>query len=375
MSNNNQSWTSVDDFFFYFLMFVFLGIPFIFFFFWFNQHDLCLSAILYFFHTQIKILSFFTSSLASLDQQLYFIDYNKVTLHHVWSIQEMIGYYYRYPVLIVILISGFFCFHKTLTILFKRKFNLRKFMQEQAKNFPISATFSKKEMPLCRIDLARPLMNDPALKLDEWVNRYATSSGQFDEEKAKAELILQLGERWNGVEKASPLIRILYTVFALHLNNQSSQARKLLERFSQEVSNENIPASSPHKIPENVLKQADDLQKEIKNIKRLTDITACHAWSNTALMSLLYESRKQSGVFPPSFFVAIKLIDRKLWYALHSLGFPGKNFSKKNHPNPYIEAAGARAHWEREVFVKKPLASPQFSIVIKTILNLLHVSG
>lgn len=367
MSNYNQSWTSIDDFFFYFLLFAFIILPCLFFCFWFVQHDICVIGIIYFFHFQIKVLSFFTSTLAYVDHQLYIIDISKITLYHIWSIQEIIGYYYRFPVLILTIIAGLLSLNKTISIIFRRKINLQKFMQIQAKNFPILNAFSKNKMTLCHIDPTKPLINDPALKLDEWINTYATSFNQFDIEKAKAELVLQLGERWNGVEKASPIIRVLYTAFSLHLNNKSNDAQKLLKKLAQEVSDENIPITSSHKVPENIIVLADDLRKKIKNLEKSKTITDRHAWSNTALMSLLDESRKQSGVLPPSFFLVIKLIDRRMWYALHSLGFPGKNFRRKNHPNPCIEAAGARAHWEKEIFTKKALVVPQISIVLETI--------
>ena len=60
-------------------------------------------------------------------------------------------------------------------------------------------------------------------------------------------------------------------------------------------------------------------------------------------MGLLNEARLKSGVLAPAQFVWLKLVDRRLWYALHSLGFETEGSGRYLHPNPRIEAAGARA--------------------------------
>ncbi|MBV1835470.1 secretion/conjugation apparatus DotM-related subunit, partial [Novacetimonas pomaceti] len=70
------------------------------------------------------------------------------------------------------------------------------------------------------------------------------------------------------------------------------------------------------------------------------------------------EARRQAGVLAPSSFAIVKLIDRSLWYALHSLGFPAEIPAEDLHPNPRIEAAGARAHWSEERRYQRPIYIP-----------------
>ena len=77
------------------------------------------------------------------------------------------------------------------------------------------------------------------------------------------------------------------------------------------------------------------------------------------LMSLLTLARKKAGVLAPAQFAFLKLVDRPLWYALHSLGFPGGQ-NPAEQPNPRIEAVGARDHWAAECSVGHPLPVPSF---------------
>jgi intracellular multiplication protein IcmP len=52
-------------------------------------------------------------------------------------------------------------------------------------------------------------------------------------------------------------------------------------------------------------------------------------------------------------------VDRRLWYALHSLGFETEGFGRYLHPNPRIEAAGARDHWAAERIAARPILTPE----------------
>ena len=74
-------------------------------------------------------------------------------------------------------------------------------------------------------------------------------------------------------------------------------------------------------------------------------------------MSVLTLARAQAGVLAPAGFNVLKLVDRRLWYALHSLGFPGGQ-NPAEQPNPRIEALGARDHWAAERDAGQPLSIP-----------------
>jgi intracellular multiplication protein IcmP len=89
-------------------------------------------------------------------------------------------------------------------------------------------------------------------------------------------------------------------------------------------------------------------------------IAAGHAYVSTALMALLTASRIKAGVMAPAQFVWLKLVDRNLWYALHSLGYEIEGIGRYIHPNPRVEALGARDHWAAERIAGRPILKPDF---------------
>ena len=83
-----------------------------------------------------------------------------------------------------------------------------------------------------------------------------------------------------------------------------------------------------------------------------------HAYAHTALMELLNTARLRAGVLAPGQFAWLKLVDRPLWYTLHSLGFETEGIGRYLHPNPRVEAIGTRDHWAVERLAGEPVIEP-----------------
>jgi intracellular multiplication protein IcmP len=101
--------------------------------------------------------------------------------------------------------------------------------------------------------------------------------------------------------------------------------------------------------------------------ERVDQITSAHAYTAPALMSLLTAARRRAGVLAPAQFGALKLIDRHLWYGLHSLGVEGDGPGQSSHPNPRVEAAGARDHWAAERAAGRPLVIPSVERAVSAV--------
>ena len=86
-----------------------------------------------------------------------------------------------------------------------------------------------------------------------------------------------------------------------------------------------------------------------------------------AMMELLVEARRRAGVLAPAQFAWLKFVDRHLWYALHSLGYETDGLGRYPHPNPRVEAIGARDHWAAERAAGAPLIEPNLSRAIETL--------
>lgn len=92
-------------------------------------------------------------------------------------------------------------------------------------------------------------------------------------------------------------------------------------------------------------------------------------------MSVLTLAQSQAGVLAPAAFNALKLVDRRLWYALHSLGFPGGQ-NPAEQPNPRVEAVGSRDHWAAERDAGRPLPTPSLAralVVVRKAVD--HAAG
>jgi hypothetical protein len=92
-----------------------------------------------------------------------------------------------------------------------------------------------------------------------------------------------------------------------------------------------------------------------------------HAYTHTALMELLNQARLRGGVLARSQFAWLKLVDRPLWYALHSLGFETEGGGRYCHPNPRVEAVGARDHWAVERLAGEPVIEPNMDRAIEAL--------
>jgi intracellular multiplication protein IcmP len=92
-----------------------------------------------------------------------------------------------------------------------------------------------------------------------------------------------------------------------------------------------------------------------------------HGFTAPALMTVLTQARLRAGVLAPAQFAFLKLVDRRLWYALHSLGFPTDGPSQQPHPNPRVEAIGARDHWATEDTMGMPILTPALDRAVAAI--------
>jgi intracellular multiplication protein IcmP len=72
-------------------------------------------------------------------------------------------------------------------------------------------------------------------------------------------------------------------------------------------------------------------------------------------------------VLAPGQFAWLKLVDRPLWYALHSLGFETEGLGRYLHPNARVEAVGARDDWAVERLIGEPVIEPNMDRAIEAL--------
>jgi intracellular multiplication protein IcmP len=259
---------------------------------------------------------------------------------------------------------------------YKRAFDLDGLIREQAVSFRTSAAFVRRRLRLVPPALAQagqspgePRPADYALAPEEWIARFATGlDGDFDEAAARCALVRQLGPRWRGLQDASPQVRCLFAAFALHLAQRRADALRLLGDLSAGLANsgQDEPEGPDTwlALPASVGAEADAFLSDGELVTPALAIANRHAYAHTALMGLLNQARLRGGVLAPGQFAWLKLVDRPLWYALHSLGFETGGVGRYLHPNPRVEAAGARDHWAIEQLAGEPVIEPNMDRAI-----------
>lgn len=367
-TNARAAWPSNDDYTLFSLLIIAGGLAFASYLLWESRHGQIVAVVADIQHWQMRLIHRFTDSLDAQDRMVRTADYETVTFAQLVTLCDRVGRFFRVPAVLFILGLAASCFLRAAPSRFRRDLDLDGLMREQAKTFRAAAAYVGRDLHLVPIRAAEtepgserdPRPADPALKAAEWVARYAPSAqGEFDEGAARRELARQLGPLWQGMAAAAPHVRVLFAAFALHLAQRREDALDLLGDVAESLPRDGDgPAGPEHALvlPAELAARADQLLRDPELREPASAAAARHAYTATALMGLLTEARLRAGVLAPAQFNALKLIDRRLWYALHSLGFPGDGPGQNVHPNPLVEAAGARDHWAAERAAHGPIA-------------------
>ncbi len=249
--------------------------------------------------------------------------------------------------------------------------HLEGLIREQAACFPVTAAYVGRALRLVPpSDNVRPA--DYALTPDEWLQRFAFDRrGQFDAARATSAFAAQLGPRWTGPGAAPPAARFLFAVLGLHLAQHREEALALVGAASVALGSIRddleFGPERPLQLPDPLVAQADVLLTDPVAFEEASVVAAGHAYTATALMGLLNAARRRAGVLAPAQFAWLKLVDRPLWYALHSLGYESEGIGRYLHPNPRVEAAGARDHWAVEQIAGRPVVRPSVERAVEAI--------
>jgi intracellular multiplication protein IcmP len=372
VQGNRAAWPSNDDFSFLSLAVVVIGLAFFGWIGWTNYHAEISGVVADVAHWQIGLIRHFTPKLDDLDQTIAVANLDAVSFPEILNVLNVIGQCLRIPVIAVILVLAALCFTRAAPSRFTRNLDLDRLVQEQARSFRWTAAFARRNLRLVPLqpDNLRP--SDPALHAHEWAARFATDAhGAYDPDAATRAFTVQLGPVWCGIDQAAAHVRVLVAVFVLHLDQQHGEAQALLGVLAEALPpggrKETAGPTRPYDVPPAVVGAADLVLQTGLLRQRADQITSAHAYTAPALMSLLTAARRRAGVLAPAQFACVKLIDRSLWYALHSLGAEGDGPGQSSHPNPRVEAAGARDHWAAERAARRPLVIPSVERAVSAV--------
>ncbi len=361
--NGRSSWPSSDDTALFNIIIIFVGLGVGAYLLWTNYHATISSDVMAVVHEEIGWLSDVTDRFQVADRQMEDSDPSAVTLADLYGILHATGSFVHLPAAAFMAVLGFFCFIGAAPSRFKRAFNIEGLIREQTLRFPAARAFVRRKMSLVRIEEKTPRPADYALTAGEWLDRFVCKSGEsFDDRRAFRALSSQLGPAWTSPASATPIVRVLFAAFALHMVERRDDAVNLLGEiaaFLDAGRKEGRAGPAAYlKLPPETLRRVDELLRDRRWYGEAEKVAARHAFVVPALMAVLNHARLRAGVLAPAQFSWVKLIDRPLWYALHSLGFESEGLGRYAHPNPRVEAAGARDHWATERAAGRPVPWP-----------------
>jgi intracellular multiplication protein IcmP len=346
---------------------------------WTSYHGEISAGVIALRHREIAFIRHFTDRYDLADRQMLAADPEGVTLRDLYGISHAVGMFFRIPAAIFMLLLAAICALRAAPARYRRAFDLDGLIREQAASFRTSGAFACRHLRLMPPAFAtaspppgNPRPADYALTPEEWIARFATGpDGGFDEAAARCALLHQLGPRWRGPQEASPQVRCVFAAFALHLAQRRADALRLLGDLSASLTNSDQDKpegpDTPLVLRASAVAGADAFMGDGGLVTPALAIVNRHAYTHTALMELLNTARLRAGVLAPGQFAWLKLVDRPLWYALHSLGYETQGLGRYLHPNPRVEAVGARDHWAVERLAGEPVIEPKMDRAIEAL--------
>lgn len=345
---------------------------------WVKDHGAIAAAVLTLLRGELWLASLWTHDVDQARRAMATAKPATVTIDQLVKAGAFVGRVYRVPVAILLAALGGIAIWRAPGERYSSKLDLERLIAIQAVHFPSIAAFVKRRHGLILPGLAKVRQADFALHLGEWIAINASIDGNYDQIAAHGALVAQLGPPWRTLDHAAPQVRAMVAVFALHAAREREAARALLGTLSQSLADifpdkqADDPAadpgpSAPLVFPATAMAAVEAVLQRAEIVEPALAVMRFYGFTTTALMGLLMSARARAGVLAPAQFAFLKLVDRPLWYALHSLGFPITEDDYGPQPNARIEALGARAHWEAERAVRCPLPRPRVDAAMAAI--------
>jgi intracellular multiplication protein IcmP len=339
---------------------------------WYFHHAEISQAAIALMHREMQVIHHFTDRFDHADALVLAANPRKVAFGQIVNLMREIGRFFLYPAAGFVLILAGVCFRRAASARFKKRYDVEGLIREQVQGFKSIGAFVERRLRPVAIRAGEPRPADSALDVHEWVAVWGSAGdGSFDETLARQELARQLGEPWRGLVKAAPHVRCMLAIILLHQDLRRREAITLLGDLSLSLTTPKREGPSGPEVPLSfsppVVAMAERWLFDEDLVQKAEALMLRHFYTTPGLMSALMEARAMGGVLAPAQFAFLKLVDRRLWYALHSLGFALSGTEDYAHPCPRVEAIGARDHWAAERLAGEPLPGPSIDRAIASI--------
>lgn len=300
---------------------------------------------------EISLLSIFTSGLEDTRTIITTMDPMAMTFKEVMKVGDAVGSDLRYPLVLLIFILAVLIYFTNSTRVYRHKYSMRDLLQMESSNWPQVSPVTQLDLVKTDIDKGPWAM---AMTPMQFCKRYQLleehkrqrQEGMIRKEWNRIEVTLkrgqankifsmQLGSLWQGTGKLPIHTRALFAIFAARFNGDSKSAFNLIKK---------INTSYATKLD---FTGADELCKKYESTKAVKKLIQSHAYVLTVMASML-DAARLDGVQAMADFLWLKVVDRRLWYMLNTVG----------RQTPFVEVAGPFAHWIAERAIGRRLLVP-----------------
>lgn len=323
---------------------------------WFQFKD---HIIMGYFHLKVwelDALSLFTHSanVANLREELLTSRPENMNFQDMVVLGQKVGTYLRIPFTLLLLVLAVVVYTGNSIRQYKNIYSMKSLSQREQGNWP-------QIKPVVNLDLIKSNINTGPwamamtpvqfCKRHNLIDVYRKTRGEnmtrqeakrldvvLKRGEANKVFALQLGPRWEGVDRLPPYAKALFAVFAARINAETKPAAAILQQLNR---------SSLDKF--NYV-GVDQMCKKHLDSKLVKEVVEGHAYVLTVMGAMLIAARLD-GVQAAADFLWLKPLDRRLWYMLNTMG----------RQTPFAEAAGPYAHLLAEREAGRRLIVPMVS--------------
>ena len=300
---------------------------------------------------EILFLNLFTNKFTVIQEWITTVPASRMQTSDVVTVAKMVGDYFKYPVLLIMITCAFYLYSKDELRKYRRTYNLKSFLHSERVNWP-------QINPIVTVDLTNEDITKGPWAMSVQPMEFAKQHGLLTEviaplqegQLAKDQKItvtlnrgasnqyfsMQLGFLWPGLDRLPPYIRALFVIFSARAENDGKAADQFMLQISRSSYSGKLDFTG-----------MDALVKQYGNTKLTRRVVARHGYILTVMASML-ELARTSGVLASSDFLWLKPIDRRLWYMLNNVG----------RWTAFTEVAGPFAHWLAEREIGRKLIAP-----------------
>lgn len=286
-----------------------------------------------------------TINFQEANQLQHFIDNSDpatVSFDSVSFISTQIGMWLRYPIALILVGLGAYLYFSQGSRGYRNIYNMKELRKFESENWPQIDPIIK--LDLVKEDIEKGPWSMAQMPLDFCKAHNLLRVGEenhkpcweIKKEQSYSLFVMQLGPVWKGPFALPIHMQALLVIFITKALRQHEVAQKLISQIAE--------SSKTGKLNFEGVKE---LLYKYYSSKLLQWLQPRHAYVFTLMMRLL-EIARGSGVLATAEFLWLKPLDRRLWFALNTVG----------RRTASVEVAGIYAHWLAEKKLGRGFKTP-----------------